>query len=78
MRRRRHKEWRPLVAVVGVVKRAGTGGIIHVGRKTTWWELTLTCGHVMERGIGTTRTRPAPKRARCDLCGCRARGTHSQ
>lgn len=53
-----------LIPVLRAAKRSGSGGIGGTGRKTSWWDCTLACGHIMERGHGN---RPAPKRTRCDF-----------
>lgn len=54
------------------------------GRRTHWWKLRLSCGHVVERRVryrpllghphtwtrqrAATDVLPAPDRARCDQC----------
>ena len=77
-------ERRPLVAVVGSELFEGRGSVLgpDTSRRTRWWELTLECGHVVERTVSyDPNTRPAmkharnkgdvlpaPKRARCYEC----------
>lgn len=58
--------------------REGRVGLLgpDTGRRRRWWELTLECGHIVERyctyvrgaPFGVRDVRPAPQRARCDLC----------
>lgn len=56
-------EKRPLRPVIGSIRRAGRGSVLgpDTNRRAHWWELTLVCGHIVER---TTKGR----RARCDYC----------
>lgn len=75
--------WRDVVSHEG--PREGRGGILGpaTSRRLRWWELTLSCGHEVERNVrykpignprGGTQGRslsdvlPAPKRIRCDSC----------
>lgn len=80
----RAPEHRPLVAVVNANQRTGRGSLLgpDTPRRTSWWELTLECGHQVERFVSYppreprmkgrerswTEALPPPKRARCDEC----------
>lgn len=77
-------ENRPLVPVVEARERSGRGGILgpSTSRRTRWYDLTLECGHIVERTPeyedrdpslkGQPRNwhqaLPPPERARCDFC----------
>lgn len=77
-------EQRPLRSVNAAQLMSGRGGLLGPdnGRRTWWWEMRLSCGHVQERratyrpaedGLrhrqrGKSDVLPAPGRARCDTC----------
>ena len=81
--------WRKVVKAGHV--REGRGGLLgpDTERRTRWRELTLECGHVVERTVrykpaerpqvGGTQCRPldavlpAPKKVRCEYCALEAR-----
>lgn len=75
---------RPLVNIVDARARSGRGSLLgDSSRRVRIWDLTLACGHHVQRMVkyGPDRThgergrgrslqdaQPAPKRARCDSC----------
>ena len=71
--------------VTGAIQRSGRGSVLgpDTSRRTRWWELTLDCGHIVERsvrykkngrGFPGSRGRkqedalPPPGHARCEFC----------
>lgn len=74
-----------LRTVVSAALRTGRGSVLgpDTARRARWWQLTLTCGHVVERTVryqpsgdgrlgshsrNASEVLPAPKCAKCDHC----------
>lgn len=79
-------EIRPLRRVTAAVLKTGRVGLLgpDTSRRTSWWELTLECGHMVERPVNQGRIQHVlhleragvlkrPVRARCDHCPHRSR-----
>ncbi len=83
--------WRSVLTDPAPIVYEGRGGVLgpDTDRRTRWWEMTLECGHQVERTVSYrtptpgeyvnrrhrsyTDVLPHPRRVRCEQCAVDAR-----